>query len=245
MLLYDIYKFLDKLSPFELQEEWDNAGLQIGSFKSHIDRIYISIDIDKDLVKHMLPNSLLVTHHPLIFSKLKSIDLEQYPSIFIKDFIKKDISLISMHTNFDKTHLNSYVAKNVLGFESYKDGFVDYFEVDYNFDDFLEKVKKDFNLKNVNVVKCHEKVKKVALCTGSGASMIKDIDADLYLTGDIKYHDAMLAKALNLSLIDIKHYQSEVFFGEILEKELKNLGLEVIISHSKDPFEYIHPKGER
>jgi putative NIF3 family GTP cyclohydrolase 1 type 2 len=69
--------------------------------------------------------------------------------------------------------------------------------------------------------------------------MLSSIKADLYLTGDIKYHDAMLAKALNISMIDIEHFASEKFFSEILAKELKNFGLQAIISQSINPFDYI------
>jgi len=69
--------------------------------------------------------------------------------------------------------------------------------------------------------------------------LIDEIEADCFLTGDIKYHDAMQAKSINLSMIDIGHYESECFFGEILQKYLKNLGLAVIISQSENPFLYI------
>jgi putative NIF3 family GTP cyclohydrolase 1 type 2 len=49
----------------------------------------------------------------------------------------------------------------------------------------------------------------------------------------------MEAKALGLNMIDIGHFESERFFGEILAPYLKNLGLTVIISSSKDPFTYL------
>jgi putative NIF3 family GTP cyclohydrolase 1 type 2 len=51
----------------------------------------------------------------------------------------------------------------------------------------------------------------------------------------------MEAKSLNLSLIDIGHYESEYFFAQILEKHLKILGLKVIIASSENPFTYIQP----
>ena len=62
------------------------------------------------------------------------------------------------------------------------------------------------------------------------------VEADCFLTGDIKYHDAMKALSENLMMVDIGHYESEQFFAEILAEELKNLPLLVIISHSKNPF---------
>ena len=53
-------------------------------------------------------------------------------------------------------------------------------------------------------------------------SLLPYIKADLFLTGDIKYHEAMEAKALGISLIDIGHFESEIFFSEILYKLLEN-----------------------
>ena len=63
------------------------------------------------------------------------------------------------------------------------------------------------------------------------------MDADCFLTGDIKYHDAMKAMSQNLMLVDIGHYESEQFFVNVMMEELKNLGLFGIISQSQNPFE--------
>ncbi len=112
-------------------------------------------------------------------------------------------------------------------------------EVDEDFESFAGKVSAAFGLPHARCVKCNDRVKKVALTTGSGCSLMKSIDADCFLTGDVKYHDAMEAKSINLSLIDIGHYESERFFAQILQKHLKNLGLEVIIASSENPFTYI------
>ena len=51
--------------------------------------------------------------------------------------------------------------------------------------------------------------------------LIDEVKADCFITGDIKYHDAMEAKARNLSLIDIRHYESENYFNILLEELLK------------------------
>ena len=97
-----------------------------------------------------------------------------------------------------------------------------------------------FGLTHLKSVVAHERpIRRVALCTGSGASLMREIEADCFLTGDIKYHDAMEAKVLGLNMIDIGHFESERYFGEILQKDLKNLGLTVIISSSKNPFTYL------
>jgi len=240
MKISEIYKFLDNLSPFELQESWDNSGLLLGDFSQDVTKIVLSIDVDEPLIDSMEKNTLLITHHPIIFGGLKQLQFNKYPANLIQKMIQKNISNIAMHTNFDQTHLNEFVATEVLGYKiAQKDGFVAYLDVDEEFDEFAKKVSSAFGLPHARCVKSSNRVKRVALTTGSGCSLIKSIDADCFLTGDVKYHDAMEAKSINLSLIDIGHFESEHFFAQILHQHLKNLGLEAIISSSKNPFTYI------
>jgi len=240
MKIADIYKFLDELSPFELQESWDNSGLLLGDFNQEIKKIVLSIDVDESLIDSMENDTLLITHHPLIFGGLKQLEFSKYPANLIQKMIQKNISNIAMHTNFDQTHLNEYVATEILGYKiSQKDGFVAYLDIDEEFDEFAKKVSTAFGLPHARCVKSSNRVKRVALTTGSGCSLLKSIDADCFLTGDVKYHDAMEAKSIKLSLIDIGHFESEHFFAEILYRHLKILGLEAIISSSKNPFTYI------
>jgi len=240
MKISEIYEYLDNLSPFEIQESWDNSGLMVGDFSQDISKIALSIDVDDALIDSLDENTLLITHHPIIFGGLKQLEFSKYPANLIQKMIRKNISNIAMHTNFDQTHLNEYVATEVLGLKIVKkDGFVAYLEVDDDFDTFASKVSSAFGLAHAKCVKCSDRVRKVALTTGSGCSLMRSIEADCFLTGDVKYHDAMEAKSINLSLIDIGHYESERFFAQILQKHLKNLGLEVIIASSENPFTYI------
>ncbi|WP_297484940.1 Nif3-like dinuclear metal center hexameric protein [Sulfurimonas sp.] len=240
MKIKEIYEFLDKLSPFNLQESWDNSGLLVGDVEDDISHIALSIDVDEKLIDSLEENTLLITHHPIIFSGLKQLNFSKYPANLIQKMIQKNISNIAMHTNFDQTHLNDYVATEVLGYEiKEKDGFVAYLDVDEDFDVFVKKVSAVFGIKCAKTVKCANRVKRVALTTGSGCSLMRSLDADCFLTGDIKYHDAMEAKSIKLSLIDIGHYESECFFAQILQKHLKILGLKVIIASSENPFTYI------
>jgi dinuclear metal center YbgI/SA1388 family protein len=240
MTIAQIYNFLNELSPFELQEKWDNSGLLIGDYDQEITTVVLSIDLDEELVERLDDNTLVITHHPIIFGGLKQLHFHDYPAKLLQRLIQKNISNIAMHTNFDQTHLNRYVAEKILGATIERsEGFVAYINVEDTFDNFAKKVAKAFGLSHLKVVKCHEQIKTVALTTGSGASLIKEIDAECFLTGDIKYHDAMEAKTVGLSMIDIGHYESECYFGEILQKHLINLGLSVIISPSKNPFTYM------
>lgn len=240
MKISEIYDILDKLSPFELQAKWDNSGLLLGDNSQVIKKIALSIDIDEELIDSLENDTLLITHHPIIFSGLKQLEFTKYPSNLLRKMIQKNISNIAMHTNFDITHLNDYVVEEVLGYKIvHKDSFIAYIDVNENFDTFSKKIATTLGIKYLKCVQCNDFLKRVAIVTGSGCSLIEEIDADCFLTGDIKYHDAMQAKSIGLSLIDIGHYESEHFFAQILLKHLKFLGLEVIIASSKNPFTYI------
>ncbi|EJD4498681.1 Nif3-like dinuclear metal center hexameric protein, partial [Campylobacter jejuni] len=67
MKLSEIYNFLDQLSPFNIQESWDNSGILLGDKDSEISTVYLSLDIDENIIKEASENSLIITHHPLIF----------------------------------------------------------------------------------------------------------------------------------------------------------------------------------
>lgn len=231
MIVRDIYNILDEVSPFCLQEKWDNSGLLVGSFEDEVKRVYVSIDMDEEFLMSVEQNSLIITHHPLIFAPLKRINYDNYCTKLLKILIQKNISLISMHTNIDKTHLNMYVAKEVLKLDVIEkediNDFIIYANVNKNFDEFAKEITSKLKIDYTNVVKCSDKVEKVAIVTGAGMSLLSEVKADCFLTGDIKYHDAMDAKSRNISLIDIRHYESEKYFSTllvgILEKNLKKM----------------------
>ena len=239
MKVKEIYEKLNKISPFELQEGWDNSGLLVGEFEDEVKKVYLSLDIDESVIEEMEENSLLITHHPLIFKPLKNVVGESFSKKFLKLLVKKNIALISMHTNFDKTHLNRYFAEEVLGFKGNSTDFIYLAEVDMKFEELAELVKKRMNLERVRVTKSKERVSKVAVTTGSGMGLLDFIDADCFLTGDIKYHEAMDAKSRGISLIDIEHFHSEKYFVEAMFEEIKDFEVEIIKLNSKNPFQFM------
>lgn len=243
MRLKEIYAFLNELSPFELQEKWDNSGLLVGNLEDEFKKVYVSIDLDEELIDSFENNSLVITHHPLIFSGLKRVNNDTYSTKCLKKLIKKDIALISMHTNIDKTHLNKYVVENILGFKIINQNeFISSIEINMSFDDLVKHVSSTLGLKTLKVVKCHDTIKKASIVTGAGMSLLDEVYTDCFLTGDIKYHDAMEAKARGISLIDIRHYESERYFNELMmgliEDYLKKNKLQAIITASKNPFKF-------
>ncbi len=91
---------------------------------------------------------------------------------------------------------------------------------------FLARVKDAFGLRSIRHTRLLGKpVKKVAWCGGSGAFLIgkaKAASADIYLTGDVKYHEFFDADS-KLVLADIGHYGSEQFTMHLIQRRLGEL----------------------
>jgi len=237
MKLQEVYDFLDKVSPFELQEKWDNSGLIMGDMDRKVSQIVLSLDVDDEMIENTQEGTLFIVHHPLIFGKLTQLDFAKYPSNLIEKMILKKQSLIAMHTNFDQTHLNKYVFEKVLGFSLERQNpFLCTTQGKWNYKELLNLIKEKLNLPTLKVIGKKETIRSIALTTGAGASLMDEVEADCFLTGDIKYHDAMKAMSEDLMMVDIGHYESERFFAEILREELKVLPILAIIANSKNPF---------
>lgn len=238
MKIEEIYQKLNEISPFELQEKWDNSGLLIGDMNREFEHIALALDLDKESLEQAKENTLFIVHHPLIFSGLKQLDFSVYPANLLEIMVKKNLSLIAMHTNFDKTHLNAYVFEKILGFKKeFQNEFICRTTGDWSKNELISLLKEKLGLETLRVVSPKNKIKSIALTTGAGASLMDEVDADCFLTGDIKYHDATKAMSQNLMMVDIGHYESEKFFVDVMMEELKNLGHLGIISQSKNPFE--------
>ena len=233
----EIYDILDSLSPFELQEKWDNSGLLLGSKEQDVKQIVLSVDIDFQMIRNSDEDTLFILHHPLIFSGLKRLLWSEYPANLLKQMILKNHSMIAMHTNFDKTHLNSYVFSKVLGFENFESQeFICKAVGKWSGNELLKHIKNSLGLDVIRIVGYKDKINSVALTTGAGVSLMDIMDVDLFLTGDIKYHDAMKAISKGLMLADIGHFESERYFANALGEHLKNLPIPVIITQSVNPY---------
>lgn len=239
MKIKDIYNYLDKISPFDTQEAWDNSVLLQGSLEMDIQNIYLALDLDHKMLDLAKPNSLFITHHPLIFKGLKQIN-DAYPSSLLKKLILKNISLICMHTNYDKSHLNDYFIQEILGFKvSYKDGFLAYVEKNCDFASLAKHLKKSLEM---DILRGHDagcEIKKIAICTGAGGDLMSAIDAQCFISGDIKYHQAFEAVQNKISFFDVGHFESERYFANSMAKNLQNLEVNCIICKDYNPFSYV------
>ncbi|MBX7490297.1 Nif3-like dinuclear metal center hexameric protein [Helicobacter turcicus] len=242
MQTFELLEILDSISPFALQEKWDNSGLILGAPNAEFRQIYLSLEATLEILEKLESNSLLITHHPLIFSPLKSLNFTQYPAKLLECAIKKEIQLIAMHTNFDKTHFGDYVVREKLGIRTYeKENFAVRFLWNDSIDSLLKHIKEKFTIPFLKFTQGNfKKPQRVALITGSGGSFVGELsEMDCLITGDVKYHEAMEAQALGINIIDCGHYELECYFGEILSQILTNHGYKAIISNSQNPFNFV------
>jgi dinuclear metal center YbgI/SA1388 family protein len=155
--------------------------------------------------------------------KLNTISEYRLETIVAPDNLDKVIKeLLNVHP-YEEPAWDLYQMENLKTKEGI--GRIADLRSEIELDKFLQIVKKVYNLDLIKVVKGKNKIKRVALCSGSGADFIKDAHfqgADLYLTGDVKFHEAQSAEELGISLIDFGHYGSEKFVRELLFEELNN-----------------------
>ncbi|MBV6512635.1 MAG: GTP cyclohydrolase 1 type 2 [Ignavibacteriaceae bacterium] len=106
MVVKDIVKFLDEWAPPGAAWERDNVGLQAGSLKAKVTNIMISLDCTLPVLEEAIKRkcSLVISHHPLIFSPLKKINTDSDEISRILSFaLKNDLTLLAYHTNLDFT----------------------------------------------------------------------------------------------------------------------------------------------
>jgi dinuclear metal center YbgI/SA1388 family protein len=100
----DIIGVMKKIAPPNLAESWDNVGLQIGDPTWPVQRIWVALDPIPEVIQAAINQNidLIITHHPLFFQPIKSIDLSKPESKIIADAISHKIAIYSAHTNLDK-----------------------------------------------------------------------------------------------------------------------------------------------
>ena len=246
MKVKDITNLLDELYPEYLKASYDNVGLMVGNYDNEVERVFIALDLTREVMDEALKAKadLIITHHPLLFRPLSSINTANDPGSIIKDLINNDITLFSMHTNFDTVKMNDLIG-SILGIndrellsEKENCGIVGTIK-ESSVKEFAEVVKERLSLDEVIYVGDENvKISKVALCAGSGSSMINDAkekNAHVFLTGDLSYSRALEAKRLGLNMMVIPHH-IEYLFYKAVEEELHKFNdkLTIIIS-SIDP----------
>ena len=249
----EIRELIDKLCekyPLDLQEDWDNSGLQIGNLDNELKNVLISLDLEEEGVDMAIENdcNLIITHHPYLFNGTKSIDFTDSFYNRLEKVIKNDISVFAMHTNLDiaADGLNDNLCQildiqKAQVLELDKDlGLGRYGEIEKTkAKDFARKVKE---ILKANELVCYgdmeKEISKVAVCGGAGSSLFDDAiiqGCDLMITGDVSYHMGMDYANRGLVIIDPGHFASE---NHIIYK------LENIINEKTKNKVYTYSKGD-
>ncbi|MDR2199707.1 MAG: Nif3-like dinuclear metal center hexameric protein [Deltaproteobacteria bacterium] len=115
MNVSDILQVLDKIAPFALALDWDNSGLQTGDPDAPVKWAAVSLDPSLESVKAALDGGaqLLITHHPLIFSPLKSLNTGDPRAAALLAAIKGGLAVVAFHTNYDAAVMSLALAERL------------------------------------------------------------------------------------------------------------------------------------
>jgi dinuclear metal center YbgI/SA1388 family protein len=269
--LKTVIALVEKLIPPVLAESWDNVGLQIGDPHWPVNKIRVALDPTREVVASCCEDGidLLLTHHPLIFKPLKRIDLGTPQGALFEKAIAHRMAIYAAHTNFDRLAdgLNDILARKLelQALESLEDtiefegiepegnhglGRIGKLKKALPLAQLAENIKSTLELDYLRMAGRPELiVKTVALCTGSGSSLLGQFlnsGAQVYISGDLRYHDARSVEETDRGLIDIGHFPSEHLMVAALSQRLatvlKKEKLDIAVSASRvetDPFTLI------
>ena len=212
----EITNYLETKYPISEQCEWDNTGDQVVLEDVDIKNVYVALDCTSEVIKDAIDKNanLIITHHPLIFSPIMKLDNSITPRR-LKELVKNNIGLYSMHTNYDKIDMNRKCAEKI-GLKDAKPldedglGAIGELASETTLSKLCEELKSKFDIPSVVLFGDENiKVKRVAILPGSGMSGIKPAivnNADVFITGDVGYHAGSDALENKICVIDPGHY---------------------------------------
>jgi dinuclear metal center YbgI/SA1388 family protein len=213
---------------------------------------------------------LLITHHPLIFNPLRSVDFGSAPGKSIQMAARNQLAIFAAHTNFDSAAggLNDALARKIglthlkildktgdsddinpmqPSGENWGLGRIGDLAESQDLRSFALDIKKKLGLTSVKVTGDFSLIiDRAAVCTGSGSSLMNAFlaaDAQAFISGDLRYHDAKNTQTAAKGLIDIGHFASEHLIVDVLTQKLttllKDKDVDVTVKAcrlEKDPF---------
>jgi len=246
----DIYDYLNEVSPYDIQCDWDNCGLLVGDMNKEVKRIGVCLDATLATLESAKEKNadMIVTHHPVIFAAQKSFTKGNIAF----EAASSGISVVSAHTCLDCAEggVNDVLCEilgieNAVGIES-----EDCKAPMARIGDIEETAIEDFStviaekLDTVcRYVDGGRKVKRVAVCGGSAFDFFFDavkLGADTYITGEVKHHELLIAKDMGINLIVAGHYETEKPVMVKLQKLLSDKfpEAEVFLLDEKNPVEF-------
>ena len=258
MTIRDIIAPIEAFAPLSLQESYDNAGLVVGRLDDELKGgVLLAVDVTEKVIEEAIEKGcgLIITHHPIIFHPLKRLNSASVVERCVEMAIRYNIALYACHTNLDSAKGGmSWRVGEMLGLQdmeilqptSENAGFGVVGTLPSAMDEnaFLSKVKQTFSVEALRHSELlGREVKRVAICTGAGASLMREASAsqcDIYLTADLKYNDFYTPDS-HFVVVDMGHFESEfcviAILFDILSKIFINFALHKS-AQSKNPVHY-------
>ncbi len=237
MKVKKLIKQIESVAPLSLQEHWDNSGLQIGNNEQDVHSVLLCTDITEPILQEAIAKhcQLIISHHPLLFHGLKTIQGNTPQERCAILAIQNNISLYSSHTAMDVyVHgVSGHIAEK-LGITQYTIlsptqpehglGVIGNLPQPTDFHDLLQQIGTTFHVPSLRYTQPQQpKVQRIAICGGAGSEFLEaaiEQQADVYLSADFKYHEFCSANA-RIAVIDMGHFESEQFTKEIFAELLK------------------------
>ncbi len=266
----NVTELIEDAVPVSLQESWDNSGLLIGFPEKHVKKVITCLEITEAVADEAVAAGadMIVSHHPLIFSGIRKLSYDSSEDRAVMKLVSNGISVYSCHTPFDKVRGgNNDIIAERLGLSSVKNlrgddvvspskmaenrdeadiGRIGRFRKPLTYMQAIELAANQLNMSIRQLRACgdlNSEITSVGICTGAGADMAEmaaDAGCQLFITGDVKYHEAQAAVARGICLLDAGHYGTEKFFAqamrELLEKKLAGKAEVVESAVNIDPF---------
>lgn len=260
MIIKQITDVIERFAPLGWQESYDNAGLIVGRPDDEVRKALLAVDVTDEVLDEAEAEGcdLVITHHPIVFHAMKRFNSADPVQRCVERAIRSRIALYACHTNLDSAPGGmSWRLAEVLGVgklevlqpsqagEDVGFGVVGELAEAVDTVEFMRFIQKQLGVRVIRYSDvATSAVRRVAVCTGAGASLIGDArraGADLYITADMKYNDFMTPdKALTVA--DIGHFESEYcaiqLIFDILSKNLCTFAVRKS-ERSRNPVNYL------
>jgi dinuclear metal center YbgI/SA1388 family protein len=176
--------------------------------------------------------------------KLEKANEIRIETIISDNLQKKVINAMLKAHPYEEVAFDIYPLENPG--KTYGFGRIGYTQEPVILKDFCETVKQKLGISHTRVVgDLNKKISKVAVCGGAGSDLAKVaafFGSDVLVTGDVKYHEALDAKAAGLAIIDAGHFSTENLLLPVLKEYLEhetglmNKKVKICVYKDEDPF---------
>lgn len=229
---------LERFAPLPLQDDYDNAGLQIGLTEADVSGVLLCLDVTEAVIGEAIDRgcSMIVSHHPLLFRPLRHICGGSTAERCVSLALKHDIAIYAAHTNLDNAPggVSHEMARRLgvggLTFLRTADGksgsgVAGTLREPVGAQAFLREVKEKFGVEALqHNALLRRPIRKVAVCGGAGDFLLDDAiaqGADAFITGEMHYH-VFFGREQQIQIAVLGHYQSEQFTTGLLQTILNN-----------------------